>query len=58
MVGIIEHCKGIRIQGQCTYCSDVAVNAGNSLVCIGLLQLGCDNLLDGQDDAVLAPDAD
>lgn len=43
---------------QCTYCSDMAVNAGNSLVCIGFLQLGCDNLLDGQDDAVLAPDAD
>jgi hypothetical protein len=49
--------KGIRIR-QCTYGSDMAVNAGNSLVCIGFLQLGCDNLLDGEDDAVLAPDAD
>lgn len=43
---------------QCTYRSDVAVNAGNSLVGTGFLQLGCDNLLNGQDDAVLAPDAD
>jgi hypothetical protein len=42
----------------CTYCADMAVNAGNSLVCTRLLQLRCDNLLDSQDNAVLAPDAD
>jgi hypothetical protein len=43
---------------QWTYYTSMAVNAGDSLVGIGFLQLGCDNLLDGQDDAVLAPDAD
>lgn len=36
----------------------MSVNCSNSLVGAGLGELGCDDLLDGEDDAVLAPDAD
>jgi hypothetical protein len=34
------------------------VDGGDALVGVGLEQLGCDDLLDSQHDAVLAPDAD
>lgn len=41
-----------------TYDSQMPVNGGDALVGTGLQQLGCDDLLDGQDDAVLCADAD
>lgn len=34
------------------------VDGGDALVCAWFQQLGCDGLLDGQDDAIFAPDAD
>jgi hypothetical protein len=40
------------------YDAQMPVNSRNALVGVGLEQLGCDDLLDGQHDAVLAPDAD
>lgn len=39
-----------------TYGSDMCVNGADSLVGAGLQQLGCDHLLDGEDDAILASD--
>lgn len=41
-----------------TYSSDVAVDGSDSLVGAGLQELGSDDLFDGEDDAVLAADAD
>lgn len=37
-----------------TYSTEVTINRGDTLVCTGLPELGSDDLLDGQDDAVLA----
>ncbi len=42
---------------RATYCSDMVVNGADSLVGTGLQKLGCDHLLDGEDDAILASDA-
>lgn len=41
-----------------TYDSQVAVDGGDALVCTSLPQLGGHDLLNGKDDAILAPDAD
>lgn len=40
-----------------TYNTKMSVNRGDSLVSTRLGELGCDDLLDGEDDTVLAPDA-
>lgn len=41
-----------------TYNAQMSVHRCDALVCVGLQQLGCDDLLDSQDDAIFAPDAD
>ena len=44
--------------GGTTYNSQVSIDGGDALVGVGLEQLRGDDLLDGQDDAVAATDAD
>jgi hypothetical protein len=46
----------IRVKG--TYSSHVSIDGGDTFVGFWLQQLGCDELLDGENDAVLAADAD
>lgn len=46
------------VDGETTYNAQVPVNCCDTLVCASLQQFGCDDLLDRQNDAVLAPNAD
>lgn len=41
-----------------TYNAKMPIHRCDALVCVGLQQLRCDDLLDGQDDAIFAPNAD
>lgn len=44
--------------GERTYHTSVGVNGSDALVGTGFQKLGGDDLFDGEDDAILAPDAD
>lgn len=43
---------------ESTYHAEMPVDRSDPLVRTGLQQLGCDDLLDRQDDAVFTPDSD
>lgn len=47
-----------RAQRTATHDTSVQVDSGNPPVCAGHEELGERELLDGEDDAVLAPEAD
>lgn len=47
-----------RRGGTVTYNAQMPIHRCDALVCVGLQQLGCDDLLDGQDDAIFAPNTD
>jgi hypothetical protein len=51
-------CGGRREEGESTYDTSVPVYCSDPLVRTGLQQLGAHRLLDREDDAVFAPDAD